>query len=140
MAKNDKKEQVKVLDIKSARKTIFFDGELKRRKARVENKHCPYRIVRVWDAEKQKYVKQKVYRKKTTFTKTEMKERFNPVKGRDIVKTPKITATDLAKLTEKTVHAKSVQMQPKVTHHYIGIASRRRLDWDQEKLCYKAAA
>lgn len=139
MAKNEKTEQ-KVLDIKTARKTIHLEGEVERKKKRLENSHCPYRTVKVWDAEKQKYVKMKIYRKKTTFTKAEMKERFKPC-GKNIVKVPRVNATDIAKAVNKPiVHGKNIQMQPKVTHHYLGIAMRQRLDWDQQALCYKVAA
>ncbi len=136
MANNNNSEQAKTLDIKTARKTIFLDGELNRKKSRIENHHCPYRIVRKWDAEKQKYVKVKVYRTKTTFTRAEMKQRFSPVKGRNIVKTPSVGT----KTTQKPVHAKTVNMAPKVTHCFIGVANRKRLDWDQNTLRYQEAA
>lgn len=140
MAKNDKKTAEKPLDIKTARKTIFQEDELRRKKARLENSHCPYRTKRVWDAEKQKYVKIKIYRKKTTFTKAEMKERFKAC-GRNIVMTTKVDPVALQKAVKKPImHAKSVNAETKVTHHYIGIATRRRLDWDQNALCYKNAA
>ena len=140
MAKNDKQVAEKPLDLRTARKTIFQEDELRRKKARIENRHCPYRTKLVWDAEKQKYVKIKIYRKKTTFTKAEMKERFKPC-GRNIVKTPKIDTNALATAVNKpTVHAKSAEMKPNVTHHYIGLATRQRLDWDQNTLRYKNAA
>jgi hypothetical protein len=127
MAKETKKTADVITDVKTARKIQFTEGELRRKKNK-SLKTCPYRIVRVWDAEKLKYVKKKVYRKKTTLTKDELKARFKP------------KAITIVKKAEHPVHNKTVQMRPKVTHCYIGMAKQQRLDWDKEKLCYKAAA
>lgn len=127
MAKETKKTANVITDVKVARRIQFTEGELRRKKNK-SLKTCPYRVVRVWDAAKSKYVKQKVYRKKTTLTKDELKARFQP------------KAITIVKKAEHPVHNKTVQMKPKVTHCYIGMLTQQRLDWDKEKLCYKVAA
>ena len=108
-------------NLSTLRRTVFLEGE-KERKARRAKTSCPYKVKRVWDAEKQKYVKVKVYRKRTTFTRAEMKERFN-TKHIDIViqkATPK---------QEHTIHAKTVEMPKKVA----GFNMRgQRYEWDLE--------
>ncbi len=127
MAKETKKAEETIKDVKTARKIQFTEDELRRKKNK-SLKQCPYRIVRIWDAEQLKYVKQKVYRKKTTLTKAELKARFNP------------THIAIVKKAEHTVHNKTVETRPNVTHHYIGLTMRQRLDWDQESLKYKMVA
>ena len=126
MAKETKKTADVITDVKVARRIQFTEGELRRKNKSL--KTCPYRIVRVWDAAKLKYVKRKVYRKKTTLTKDELKTRFQP------------KTITIAKKAEHPVHNKTVQIKPKVTHCYIGMLTQQRLDWDKEKLRYKAAA
>lgn len=126
-----KEKPAEVLDIKKLRKTQFFGGE-KERKERRANKPCPHRTKRVWDAEKQKYVKIKIYPTRTTFTRKEMKERFNTIqsKAAPIVKIEKKQAAPI-------VQAKAPAVKPKITHCYMrGL----RLDWDKETLSYKVAA
>lgn len=126
-----KEKTEEVLDIKTLRKTQFFGGE-KERKEHRKNKPCPHRTKRVWDAEKQAYVKIKIYPKRTTFTRKEMKERFNTVqsKAAPVMKVEK-------QPTAPVVQAKASTVKPKVTHCYMrGL----RLDWDKETLRYKVAA
>lgn len=104
------------------KKTVFFEGE-KERKERRAKTSCPYKVKRVWDAEKQKYVKQKVYRKRTTFTRAEMKERFN-TKHVDIVPI-KITPAK-----EHNIHAKVAEIPKQKT---AGFNMRGlRYEWDPE--------
>lgn len=104
------------------KKTVFLEGE-KERKERRANKPCPYRVKRVWDAEKQKYVKQKIYRKRTTFTRAEMKERFN-TKHVDIVPI-KITPAK-----EHNIHAKVAEIPKRKA---AGFNMRGlRYEWDPE--------
>ena len=103
------------------KKTQFIEGE-KERKERRAKTSCPYKVKRVWDAEKQKYVKVKVYRKRTTFTRAEMKERFN-TKHTDIV-IPKTTATK----QEHIIHAKVAEVAKTLP---IGFNMRgQRYEWD----------
>ena len=61
-----------------------------------------------------------------------MKERFN-TKHVDIVVKKKAVPIN------PTPHAKTINMKP-VTHCYIGMEYRQRLDWNPETLSYKAAA
>ena len=119
-------------DLPKLRKTIFYDGEKERKENRAANKRRKYRVKRVWNAETQKYEKVKVYKQSTTFTHKEMKERFN-TKHVDIVVKKKAVHVNT------TPHAKTINMKP-VTHCYIGIGYRQRLDWNSETLSYKAAA
>jgi hypothetical protein len=110
-------------NLSTLKKTLFFEGE-KERKERRAKTSCPYRVKRVWDAEKQKYVKVKVYRKRTTFTKAEMKQRFN-VNHTEIVVTPKATNID-----KKIIHAKKVAMPARKA---VGFNMRGlRYEWDPE--------
>jgi hypothetical protein len=126
-----KEKTLRQEDLPKLRKTVFYDGEKERKQNRAANKHRKYRVKRVWNAETQKYEKVKVYKQSTTFTHKEMKERFN-TKHVDIVVIKKTPPTPV-------VHAKTINIKP-VTHHYIGIEYRQRLDWDSETLTYKAAA
>lgn len=109
-------------NLSTLKKTQFFGGE-KERKERRAKTSCPYRTKRVWDAEKQKYVKVKVYRKRTTFTREEMKQRFN-VNHVDIVIQPK------KEKTTPVVHAKVTSMPArKIAGFYMrGV----RYEWDPE--------
>lgn len=132
MAKGNKnnQSQEKHLDLKTLKKTVFFDGEKERKENRSKNKKCPYRTKLVWNAEKNKYERIKIYKKRTTFTKKEMKERFSGT-GVTVVQPKKVEP-------KSVVHGKAevVKMKP-ITHHYMrGV----RLDWDQETLKYKVAA
>lgn len=120
-------------NLSTLKKTQFFGGE-KERKERRAKTSCPYKVKRVWDAEKQKYVKVKVYRKRTTFTRAEMKERFN-TKHVDIIPI-KITPAQ-----EHNIHAKVAEMpKPKAT----GFNMRGlRYEWDPKatgKIRYKLVA
>ena len=109
-------------NLATLKKTQFFGGE-KERKERRAKTSCPYKIKRVWDAEKQKYVKQKVYRKRTTFTRAEMKERFN-TKHINIV--PRVSATT----QEHNIHAKIAEMPKRKA---AGFNMRGlRYEWDPE--------
>jgi len=112
------KENLSVL-----KKTQFFGGE-EERKQRRASKPCHYRVKRVWDAEKQKYIKVKVYPTRKTFTREEMKQRFN-VKHVDITIKPKQTV-------EHTVHAKVATMPArKPTGFNLGTYMRSRYIWDE---------
>ena len=109
-------------NLATLKKTQFFGGE-KERKERRAKTSCPYKVKRVWDAEKQKYVKQKVYRKRTAFTRAEMKERFN-TKHVDIVPI-KITPAK-----EHNIHAKIAEMPKRKA---AGFNMRGlRYEWDPE--------
>ena len=127
-----KEKTLRQEDLPKLRKTVFFDGEKERKQNRAANKHRKYRVKRVWNAETQKYEKVKVYKQSTTFTRKEMKERFN-TKHVDIVVKKKTVAIST------TPHAKTINTKP-ATHCYIGIGYRQRLDWNAETLSYKAAA
>lgn len=128
-----KEKELKQEDLPKLRKTLFYDGEKERRERRAANKHRKYKIVRTWNPETQKYEKKKVLKKSTTFTHKEMKERFN-TKHVDIVIKKKTVAIN------STPHAKTITTPVKpVTHCYLGISYRQRLNWNQEKLFYEAA-
>ena len=127
-----KEKTLRQEDLPKLRKTVFYDGEKERKENRAANKHRKYRVKRVWNAETQKYEKVKVYKQSTTFTHKEMKERFN-TKHVDIVVKKKAVPIN------PTPHAKTINMKP-VTHCYIGMEYRQRLDWNPETLSYKAAA
>lgn len=126
-----KEKSAEVLDIKKLRKTQFFGGE-KERKERRANKPCPHRTKRVWDAEKQKYVKIKIYPTRTTFTRKEMKERFNTVqsKAAPVVKTEK-------KPSAPVVQAKAPTTKKKAVRIYMRSVA---LEWNKETLRYQVAA
>lgn len=126
-----KEKPAEVLDIKKLRKTLFFGGE-KERKERRANKPCPYRTKRVWDAEKQKYVKIKIYPTRTTFTRKEMKERFNTVqsKAAPVVKTEK-------KPSAPVVQAKAPTTKKKAVRIYMRSVT---LEWNKKTLRYQVAA
>ena len=110
-------------NLATLKKTQFFGGE-KERKERRAKKQCPYKIKRVWDAKKQKYVKTKVYRKRTTFTRAEMKEHFN-TKHVDIVICKTITTNQ-----NHMVHAKVAEVAKTLP---IGFNMRgQRYEWDSE--------
>ena len=109
-------------NLSTLKKTQFFGGE-KERKDRRANKPCPYRVKRVWDAEKQKYVKVKVYPTRKTFTRTEMKERFN-TKHVDII---------IVKATVKQEHQVHAKITTMPARKAAGFNMRgQRYEWDPE--------
>ena len=111
-------------NLSTLKKTQFFDGE-KERKQRRANKPCSYRVKRVWDAEKQKYVKVKVYPTKKTFTRAEMKKRFN-TKHTNIV----VPRTSTSK-QEQQIHAKITTIPTrKATGFNLGTYLQSRYEWD----------
>ena len=108
-------------NLATLKKIQFFGGEKERKQHRA-NKPCPYRVKRVWDAEKQKYVKVKVYPTKKTFTRTEMKQRFN-TKHTDIV------IVKAAPKQEHQIHAKIATMPARKP---TGFNMRgQRYEWDE---------
>ena len=109
-------------NLSTLKKTQFFGGEKERKNYRA-NKPCPYRVKRVWDAEKQKYVKVKVYPTRKTFTRAEMKERFN-------TKHVDITIVKAVPKQERQVHAKVTAMPARKA---AGFNMRgQRYEWDPE--------
>lgn len=121
-------------DIKVLRKTLFTDEELHRKEAkkkRAAQKH--YLVSKVWDPEKGKYVKVKRFKKRSTFTKKEMKERFGSVKS---------AIKPIKQKSEKKKHAKvnAMPLTKKVEKAVTVTMYGTKLVWDSDILRYKQAA
>ena len=131
--KKQKSAEVTKVDIRKS--CPLTEDELHRKEAKKKNNHCPYRIKHVWDAEKGKYVKVKVYKKRIKMNKKELETFF----GHKFIAT-KPAKTQKLETRAKAVSSPKPKEMPKANPAVVVNMRGVRLVWDSKTLKYKYAA
>ena len=131
--KKQKSTEVTEVDIRKA--TPLTADELHRIEAKKKNSHCPHRVKRIWDAEKGKYVKVKIYKKRIKMNRKELETFFGH----------KFIATKPAPKQKFESRGKEVpQPKPKVMparkEDCFTIIHGMKLKWNPKTLYYDLAA
>ncbi len=118
--------------------TVLTEDELHRIEAKKKRK-CPYRIKHVWNAEKGKYVKVKVYKKRIKMNRKELEAFFGhkfiatkPAKTQKLETRAKAVPTTKAK--EMPISTPTAKVQDITVIHGMPLV------WDSKTLKYKLIA
>lgn len=134
-----KKEETK--DIRVLRKTVFTEEQLTRKENRKKTSSCPYKIRHQWDPEKGKYVKVKVYKKRTKMNRKELEEFFGhkwtKVSTRHESEARKSESANAAVKTGSNKHPKTAPARKQTSIIRMGSI---KYEWDSKALRYKIAA